>query len=495
MCEKSYSQRPQLWVTHAYPQDDDCACSDGHLRLLAALDISEANNDCACVESAWDHPISSFGQHVVQQTPDTLVVPLRQGYVGLFSPLAPQGLSVLNMAGYQRWQQFSRPQTPSQPFDKDLIGQYLLLPLHGQVEWRQERPLTLSAWLHITNACNLDCAYCYVRKSSAYMSDEVGLQAIESLFDAAQRYGFREIKLKYAGGEPTLRFSLVRRLHHRAYQLSDKTGIRVKEVLLTNGVHIRIRDARWLKDAGIKVAISLDGIGHAHDQQRPMANGRGSFALIEHTIDEVLLPLGIYPDITLTITRWNASGIADAVHWVLQRNLPLSLNFHRTNPNIQDPESLELEEKAIIEGMKAAYAVFESYLPERPFLDGLLDRVQTMAHTQTCGVDNNYVVITHEGKLTQCQMTLGKARSHVADGIALPELKGSFIHNVPVDDKEGCKTCPFRYRCSGGCPLETYRLTGRWDVKSPHCNIYKALYPLALRLEGLRIMKVNGLLQ
>ncbi|HID31214.1 MAG TPA: SPASM domain-containing protein [Desulfobacterales bacterium] len=269
----------------------------------------------------------------------------------------------------------------------------------------------------------------------------------------------------------------------------------MKEVLLTNGVHIRLRDARWLKDAGIKVAISLDGIGQTHDQQRFMVNGQGSFALIEHTIDDVLLPLGIYPDITLTITRWNATGIADAVRWVLQRNLPLSLNFHRTNPNIQDPKSLELEEKAIIEGMKAAYAVFESYLPERPFLDGLLDRVQTMAHTQTCGVDNNYVVITHEGELTQCQMTLGKAQGHVADGIALPELKDSFIHNVSVDDKEGCKTCPFRYRCSGGCPLETYRLTGRWDVKSPHCNIYKVLYPLALRLEGLRIMKVNGLLQ
>jgi len=43
--------------------------------------------------------------------------------------------------------------------------------------------------------------------------------------------------------------------------------------------------------------------------------------------------------------------------------------------------------------------------------------------------------------------------------------------------------------CAGGCPLATYRATGRYDVKSPNCNIYRALFPEALRLEGLRLLK------
>jgi uncharacterized protein len=82
---------------------------------------------------------------------------------------------------------------------------------------------------------------------------------------------------------------------------------------------------------------------------------------------------------------------------------------------------------------------------------------------------------------------------HVSDGIDLAAQHHSFIHNIPVEEKKDCHTCPFRYRCSGGCPLETYRATGRWDAKSPHCNIYRELYPLALRLEGLRLLKINGL--
>jgi uncharacterized protein len=32
-------------------------------------------------------------------------------------------------------------------------------------------------------------------------------------------------------------------------------------------------------------------------------------------------------------------------------------------------------------------------------------------------------------------------------------------------------------------------MTGRYNLKSPHCNIYKALYPEVLRLEGLRLLK------
>lgn len=66
------------------------------------------------------------------------------------------------------------------------------------------------------------------------------------------------------------------------------------------------------------------------------------------------------------------------------------------------------------------------------------------------------------------------------------------LRNLSVESKEGCRHCEFRYRCSGGCPLETYRSTGRWDVQSPNCRIYKTLYPHALRLEGLRLLKLHG---
>jgi hypothetical protein len=34
-----------------------------------------------------------------------------------------------------------------------------------------------------------------------------------------------------------------------------------------------------------------------------------------------------------------------------------------------------------------------------------------------------------------------------------------------------------------------YRKTGRYEAKSPNCEIYKALFPEVIRLEGLRLLR------
>ncbi|NTU81872.1 MAG: SPASM domain-containing protein, partial [Chloroflexales bacterium] len=101
-------------------------------------------------------------------------------------------------------------------------------------------------------------------------------------------------------------------------------------------------------------------------------------------------------------------------------------------------------------------------------------------------------VITHEGRVAQCQMALGQSQeaSPGTDLIAL--MAAGAVHNVSVDEKEGCRDCAWRYRCAGGCPILTLRATGRTDVRSPNCGIYQALLPATLRLEGLRILAANG---
>jgi len=65
----------------------------------------------------------------------------------------------------------------------------------------------------------------------------------------------------------------------------------------------------------------------------------------------------------------------------------------------------------------------------------------------------------------------------------------SGVQAIAVEKKVGCRACEWRYWCTGGCPMLTYRITGRNDVQSPNCNIYKALFPKALRLEALRLLK------
>jgi uncharacterized protein len=420
---------------------------------------------------------------------------LAAGFRLLFSPYSPSGPSVLNAAAWARWQSFASPQPLVEEVDWTLAAQHLLRPQGTWPVAHSAQPETLTAWLHITNACNLDCPYCYVRKSSARMNEETGQRAIESVFRSVRSRGFKAVKLKYAGGEATLHFDLIRRLHERARELSAMTGLSLREVVLSNGVRLRPNDADWLMEQRVKLMISIDGVGELHNRLRPRRGGGETFDQVAHTIERVLLPRGIRPDITTTVTSLNAGGVADVVKWaMIERELPLSLNFYRQNILSASRADLALEESTIIEGMQAAYALIEEYLPTRPFLNGLLDRVQAEAHSHTCGVGQSYVVITHTGQVAQCQMHLDTPVDSAFGGDLIPLVATGPVQNMPVDQKEGCRDCEYRYRCSGGCPLETYRATGRWDVQSPNCHIYKTLLPMALRLEGLRLMKVHGYL-
>jgi uncharacterized protein len=75
------------------------------------------------------------------------------------------------------------------------------------------------------------------------------------------------------------------------------------------------------------------------------------------------------------------------------------------------------------------------------------------------------------------------------DPLQLVRRDETLVQNLSVEEKEGCRDCTWRYWCSGGCAVATFRATGRYDIKSPNCNIYKAIYPEALKLEGLRLLK------
>ena len=87
----------------------------------------------------------------------------------------------------------------------------------------------------------------------------------------------------------------------------------------------------------------------------------------------------------------------------------------------------------------------------------------------------------------EIEKTLGDV--FTADPLQLIRSDQASALNLAVDEKEGCRDCTWRYWCTGGCTVATFRATGRYDIKSPNCNIYRALYPEALRLEGRRLLK------
>ncbi|BAY10999.1 radical SAM/SPASM domain-containing protein [Calothrix sp. NIES-2098] len=374
---------------------------------------------------------------------------------------------------------------------QELYQARLIVPKNHYSFNLKEIPETLTAWLHITDRCNLRCDYCYLPHLAKDMSIDIGKAAIESTFRSASLNRYRRVKLKYAGGEALLCSTLIKDLHLYAKSLSQQTDIILDGVVLSNGTLITSEIIEMLQTLNLRLMISLDGLSNFHNMQRFYAGGKGSFQDVEQGI-KIALQNGLIPDISITVSGRNAEGLPSLLEWILEYNLPFSLNFYRENEFSASHEDLQLEESKLIEGMLAAFKVIELKLPNRSLLGSLIDRANLSSpHQRTCGVGQSYLVFDYKGKIAKCQMQLDKTVSSIntQDPLTVVRQDKAGIQNLSVEEKEGCRTCEWKYWCTGGCPLATFKATGRYDIQSPNCNIYKALYPEAVRLEGLRLVK------
>jgi uncharacterized protein len=177
--------------------------------------------------------------------------------------------------------------------------------------------------------------------------------------------------------------------------------------------------------------------------------------------------------------------------YIIERDLHFSLSYYRENECSASTTDLQFSEKQMIDGMLTAFSFLEQHLPKRRIVDSLIDKGDMRApHHYTCGIGRDYLVINERGKVTKCQADLTRIVTTIQADDPLHEIRNERIgmQAIDVDQKEGCRTCTWRYWCGGGCPLVTYRMTGRNDLLSPNCAIYKALFPKAVRLEALRLL-------
>jgi len=346
----------------------------------------------------------------------------------------------------------------------------------------------LGIWLHITNQCNLRCTYCYLGKTSEVMSAETGRLAVSSLIEAALEQGMEEVALKFAGGEALLEWPLVAELYYFALEQAKGKGLTIKPIILSNGTPLTPEKARLLKQHGFQVALSLDGLGAAHDKQRPFVNGKPSFSKVERgmaLLQEYEIPFNV----SIVVTAQNLNELPQLFAYLLKRNVPFTLNFFRDNPLAND--GLSVDNPELIEGLRRAYATIEENIPNYSLLGGLLDRVQLdMPHRHACGAGVNYVVVKHTGEIASCQMLMHRPTGKlVGQGDPLKVIRNGELKNVPAEKKQGCADCQWKYVCAGGCAVTTQRAFGRYDTRSPYCQSYKTLIPEVLRLEARRILQ------
>lgn len=145
--------------------------------------------------------------------------------------------------------------------------------------------------IEMTQACNLRCTYCsyssYYPLNRDYTSKTIEFADAQKSIDYfLDRIADTETpSIGFYGGEPLLRFDLLRRCIDYALEASNGQPLRFS--LTTNGTLITRQVLDYFIDRSVTLLISLDGPSQCHDRNRVFANGRPTGAAVLDTLDMI----------------------------------------------------------------------------------------------------------------------------------------------------------------------------------------------------------------
>lgn len=121
----------------------------------------------------------------------------------------------------------------------------------------------------VTLRCDHSCQYCQVSRAALGATgfdmslDDAGL-AVERVFESPSP----DITIEFQGGEPALRFDLVRHIVEMAEALNVDAQRRLAFSMVTTLHHLTEADLIFCRDHAIRLSTSIDGPSDLHDAHR-----------------------------------------------------------------------------------------------------------------------------------------------------------------------------------------------------------------------------------
>ena len=356
---------------------------------------------------------------------------------------------------------------------------------------KQQRALGI--WLHITNACNLRCSYCYIDKDKGSMTVSTAERTVLNAIKQCKKYQIRNLSIKFAGGEPLMVWKNILYIIDFTRKACNGSNIKPKFNILSNGTLMKEDIAAYLVTNRIPIAISLDGIHEVNDRQRFYLNGRGSFSEVERGV-QILKDSGWKPFILITVTDRNVEELPDLTSYLLHQGLSFRYSFVRDYDQMPTQHLFHASIK-YAEVLHRCFDEIEVWMLTKnwnfnvKFCDTNLDH----SISRVCGTGKNSVAVDHNGLIALCQMVFDTPIGNINNNGLIETIKTQQVipslQEKGVDDYLGCNQCVWKNICAGGCPVFTYKQFGKFDVPSPYCHVFQALIPQVVRLRGIKLIR------
>lgn len=154
-----------------------------------------------------------------------------------------------------------------------------------------------SAYIFVTNKCNLRCKYCYEENRTGDMSPETMIATIDWLVSHYEKEmftrPFESLTFTFFGGEPLLNFQTVKVGIDYLRTICDKLNFKVGIHILSNGTVLTDEMTEYFKSVrpynnfNWHFQVSLDGCEETHNANRVFANDEGSYKVISENIKKI----------------------------------------------------------------------------------------------------------------------------------------------------------------------------------------------------------------
>ncbi len=339
--------------------------------------------------------------------------------------------------------------------------------------------------------CNLDCKYCfYLEKEVLYpqasnwaMRDEVLDSYIRQYIEA---HSSASVHFAWQGGEPTLLgVEYFRKIV--ALQAKYSNGKRIENALQTNGVLLNDEWARFLRDAGFLIGISIDGPRELHDVYRVDKGGQPTFDRVMRGMDALKRHGAEFNTLT-TVHRANARFPLE-VYRFLKAN---GSGYMQFIPIVE-----RISQQATADGLVLVSPAFHDAATVTPwsvepdqfgqFLCAIFDdwvrhdvgksfvqlfdvcleiwsgfEASLCVFRPTCGAA---LAIEHSGDLYSCdhfvypENRLGNIMQSPLESLVESEQQHRFGKAKESTLPKYCRECDVRFACNGECPKHRFATT------------------------------------
>ncbi|CAH1059043.1 radical SAM protein [Paenibacillus pseudetheri] len=330
--------------------------------------------------------------------------------------------------------------------------------------------------LFTTNACNLNCTYCYEKnKNNLKMSISIGRQVIDFFWGKVKDGIFN---INFHGGEPLIEFSLIKDLVQYINEKSrdQEPHFIIDYSLTTNGTLITKEISSFFKENKFNIRLSLDGNQEAQDLHRRTHGNQGTF---DKVIQGAKLLKEDHIDfaVRMTVTPDNVHFLVDSVIWLINNN------FEKINIVADAFADWDKNFVILTNSFKRIRDIYLEARKEKRIVINLFDGKYSsyMLHNPPlfCNAGSGSFAISTSGLIYPCVYVVDIEEFCIGDlSRGISPLKRKRCIESCLKREDSCGDCTIQGFCHAKkCGFLNYSTTGYLDDPNPFlCKHEKLLY-------------------